>query len=1241
MKTILFLTNVTRQIAMMREAMNDLQQKRLISDACQCIWIDENTVWSSKWPDILHDMDFVLIKWMGSGLDTPFLNKCAAYLQQHKLPHYVDTAGGAADGFSDILSGGQILQLKKYFSYGGRQNISHLWLYIDNCLEHSSSAVPEPEMLPWCGIFHPDADKIYTDLNEYCHDFCHTGIPTIGILFYRAEWIWNDLAYQTALVKEIEQQHMNAVCVFSNGLPDETMGAPNLKHVFNSFFSCNGLPVIDVLLNTMKFSITSSNSMTVKHLREWYVPVLQAYTLMTDYNEWKNNIEGMNAMEISISVSMPELDGIIHSLPIANQKILDNGDYSYIPIAERIHQTVNKARKWAVLRHKSNNQKKIAIIFHNYPPSNSNIGSAVGLDSIESIQLLLARMQQCGYKIDHIPVDGKAFITELTSNATNDKTMLTETQLENAQKLDGTEYKRFFDNIEQPVQQQMTNDWGAAPGNVMEYKHNLIVPGTINGNIFITVQPPRGFGEDPDKIYHSPFTAPTHHYLAFYKWLRDVWQADAVAHIGTHGSLEWLPGKNAGLSNCCYPDLALGDLPNIYPYLITITGEGIQAKRRGSACLIEHLPAPQSQAGVYDELAELEKLMDEYIHFQHAHSSDLSHIEQLIKNKVSAANLQNEVAYDENKPFHEYIASLHNYITDLKNMQVHTGLHILGIPPAQEQDGLVEYLWLLTRLSNGKIPSLPQTIAGYYNLDYNDIIKHSEKIYAPLNITYGMLADRITEQCREIIRFLQGNDFTNKNFNAILTLPWITSGGDDFKNNLKIICQYICDTVYPNLMLTIQEQENMLRGFEGQYIEPGPSGAPSSGGADLLPTGRNFYGIDQRSLPTPAAWEIGKALGEQAINHFIADEHHYPENIGIVLWAGANMRSHGQCIAEFLYLLGIKPQWQNGSLHVTGLIPIPLEELKRPRIDVTARISGLFRDSMPLIMKLLDDSVLLTASLNEDTEQNFIKKHICTDAAGLEKEGLSQHDAWRQAAFRIFGDAPGTYGAGVGALLEAKNWQSIDDIADVYVRWGAHAYGGKAKGKYLPQQFRSRMGSLDITIKNEDNHEVNMLSSDDYNAYHGGMIAAVRSIKGSAPRSYCGDSTDRSHVVMHSVQEDAKRIFRSEAVNPKFISGMMKHGYKGAADMANYIAHSFQWDATSAVMEDWMYEKYAEKYTFDSKVQNWLRDVNPWALQRMTAVLLEANQRGLWHAKPETLSELRRLYLSMEGELEDKADNDQ
>ena len=359
----------------------------------------------------------------------------------------------------------------------------------------------------------------------------------------------------------------------------------------------------------------------------------------------------------------------------------------------------------------------------------------------------------------------------------------------------------------------------------------------------------------------------------------------------------------------------------------------------------------------------------------------------------------------------------------------------------------------------------------------------------------------------------------------------------------------------------------------------------------------------------------------------------------MVLWCGANLRSRGQCIAEFLYLLGVKPIWKKGSMRVVGLEVIPLEELKRPRIDVMARISGLFRDGMPSAVKWLDEAVRMVANLEDDVEQNYIRKHILADTEMLKEDGLDAVEAVKQAGCRLFGCKPGAYGAGVANALEAKNWSSVDDLAQIYVTWGAHAYGGEQNGAYMPKLFTKRLSVLDITIKNEDNREATMLDSDDFNSYHGGLIAAVRSFKGSAPRSYCGDSSDRQKVVVRSLDEEFRRIFRGEVLNPKHIEGMKQHGYKGAADLAGAIARCYDWDATSCVMENWMYEKVAQKYALDEKMQEWMQSVNPWAMQRIVEKLLEAQKRDMWQASAETLKELQDLYLSIEGELEERSDD--
>ncbi|SDE10569.1 cobaltochelatase subunit CobN [Sporomusa acidovorans] len=427
----------------------------------------------------------------------------------------------------------------------------------------------------------------------------------------------------------------------------------------------------------------------------------------------------------------------------------------------------------------------------------------------------------------------------------------------------------------------------------------------------ITVQPPRGFGEDPGKIYHSSDAAPTHYYLAYYYWLRDIWQADAVVHVGTHGSLEWLPGKGTGLSRDCYPDIALGDLPNIYPYIVTIVGEGVQAKRRGAACLIDYLTPPMSNAGTYDELEELEKLVDEYCQLQINQPEKAESAIDLIRKKVVVAHLDQDIAQGDDEEFSAYVGRIHAYVTDIKNMQIRVGLHILGSPPQGEV--LREYLLALTRLENGQVPSLARLLAKKDGYNYYELLENSAQLVEGKNITCGTLADRIRAASAEIIETLMERDFAEEAVEDVCKLRDYGQMAMDLQADMRTICRYICTDIAPNLGKTVQEMTNTLKALAGEFIEPSPAGAPTSGRADVLPTGRNFYGIDPRMLSSRVTWETGKKMADAVIHDYIAAEGRYPESIGIILWAGANMRTHGECIGQFLYLLGIRPVWQKGS----------------------------------------------------------------------------------------------------------------------------------------------------------------------------------------------------------------------------------------------------------------------------------------------------------------------------------------
>ena len=1232
---IIYLTNDTRRYAGMKNACLQLQDEMKISDLCMAVKLERSSEWNYVWERKLRGSSLVVARFFNNIFKSKFWEECSRFLDANHIPYVIDAVESASAGDGAGVEKSVAARLRGYTFYGGAENFRNFWLYASSLTDPSVPVSEEPKPQCWAGIYHPDMpDGYMTDLAAYREQFCKPDRPVIGLLFYRDEWIWDDLAYPAAFIREAEQKGCNALAVFTNQMPDESLGMPSIRKVFNDFFTLNGETVIDVLVSAMKFSHVGNGSLTTDELEQLGVPVLTAYTLLTTEEDWRKNPEGLNAVETSIAVALPEFDGAIHGVPIAGRNVLPDGAIEYQPMPERMAAMVDKAIKWARLHRLKNEDKKIALIFHNYPPKNYNIGSASGMDSMESATRLLARMQADGYKIDFLPESAEEFIRIMTSHATNDLSLLTDKQAEECQKLSADEYAAFFATLPEEARQKMTEQWGEAPGDIMlSDEGNILVPGTMNGNIFMTVQPARQYGMDPARAYHDPTIAPTHQYLAFYYWLREVFKADAVIHLGTHGNLEWLPGKATGLDRSSYSDIALGSLPNIYPYLMTISGEGVIAKRRSSACLIGYLPAPVAEAGAFDELAELEKMADEYSHFQKQDSEQAAELEKKIIELAHETKLDESIAYDETKPFTDYLAELHEYIEELQDSEIHVGLHVLGQPP--EGDILIGEVMHLLRLSNGPVPSLYNLWAEKFSLNFEELEKNPSAIVEAFDLTGGELLRRIRNESRAFVTAIAEKGFTEQSVNAAMQLPETAEGPEEWKQKIKSLGQYIIEEIYPRLARTTDELDHTLAALSGKYVAPGPSGSPSAGGVDLLPSGRNFYGVDPRALPSQAGWMAGKKLGDRMIEKYITDEGKYPENIGMVLWSGPNMRSSGQDIAEFLYLLGVKPVWQKGSLRVTDLEVIPLDELKRPRIDVTARISGLFRDTLPHLAELMDKAVLMVAKLDESGDDNFVRKHIREDSEALQADGASADDAWRNAAFRVFGDAPGTYGSGINVVLDAKNWESEKDLADVYVRWGGHVFGGGQRGVYQPELFKKRLAQMELTVKNEENHDMNILSSDDYNGFHGGMIAAVKSFGQKTPVSYVGDSANRGAPKIRTVAEEMKRVVRTESLNPKYIEGLMQHGYKGAMDMANRLNISFQWDATSSVMEDWMYNDYAEKYAFDPKVQQWMKKVNPWALQNIAETLLEAEQRQMWNADDETKEKLQELYLSVEGEIEE------
>ncbi|MFI5267181.1 MAG: cobaltochelatase subunit CobN, partial [Chloroflexota bacterium] len=1036
-----------------------------------------------------------------------------------------------------------------YLCHGGAVNVRNMLLLL------AGQKAEPPKELPWFGAYHRPPRE---------------GTPTIAVLFYRAHWMSGNLAFVDALCDRLEHYGCRAVPIFVYSLKPEN--AAQIEPLLRA-------AKVDAIVNTLSFATGS-----VDWIEKLDVPVLQAIISTSSQADWRRSQAGLSPLDAAMNVALPEFDGSIITVPISFKEELAQDDalgspvLRYVPEPERVDAFARLVRNWGRLRAKPNSEKRIAFVLSNYPTKNARLGNAVGLDTPASLVAVLRAMREAGYVVDDLPDTGDELIFRLIDRCSNDREFLTEQQLRDAVgHVPASTYREWFDAWPAAVREQLAGAWGEPPGSVFRQDGQLAIPGIMLGNIFVGIQPPRGFGENPIAIYHSPDMPPTHHYLAYYRWIRDVYGADAVVHVGKHGTLEWLPGKALGLSDACYPDLAITDLPHFYPFIINNPGEGAQAKRRSHAAIIDHLIPAMTTADAYNEIVQIEQLMDEYYQVQTLDPKKAPIIRDQIWETVVEAQLHRDLG-ESSLPsdFDSFLLHVDGYLCELKDSQIRDGLHILGSPPTGDQ--LVDLLLALTRLDNVEAPSMRAGQARSQGLDYQELI-------ADLVEPCVLDGVRSNGDAIEHIEALGGDLVPNVVLGEGRGSPQLASPSAEGEEQVAATLHYVKAKLVPALNQTTDEITNLLRGLEGRFIPPGPSGAPTRGMANVLPTGRNFYSVDPNTLPSPAAWQIGQELGKALLEKYLVEEGIYPESVGIVVWGTSAMRTQGDDIAEILWLLGVKPVWMKENRRVTGIELIPLTELMRPRIDVTVRISGFFRDAFPNQVHLIDDAVRMVARAKDEADdQNLVAAHYRRDG---------QTD---QALYRIFGSKPGTYGAGILPLLDAKNWQSDQDLADVYAAWGGYAYTRDDYGLAAKPQFEQRFAEISIATKNQDNREHDIFDSDDYMQYHGGMIATIRALTGNNPRQFFGDSANPTLVRVRDLDDEARRVFRSRVINPKWIEGVKRHGYKGAFELAATIDYLFGYDATAQIVEDWMYERATQAYVQDPEMQRFFAEKNPWAL---------------------------------------------
>ncbi|WP_267242321.1 cobaltochelatase subunit CobN [Streptomyces sp. PR69] len=1159
-------------------------------------------------PALLEGADLVVIRLLGGlrawqeGLDV---------LLAGDRPVVVLTGEQAPDAAlmeASTVPIGIAAEAHAYLAHGGPANLEQLARFLSDTVLLTGHGFEPPAPAPtWGRLERAERDGVEG--------------PTIAVLYYRAHHMSGNTAFVDALCGAIEDAGGRPLPLYVASLRapepellDELRAA---DAVVTTVLAAGGTRPAEAQAGG------DDESWDAGALAALDVPVLQALCLTGSREAWEENDEGLSPLDAASQVAVPEFDGRIITVPFSFKEIDEDGLPAYAADAERAARVAGIAVRHARLRYIPAAAKRIALVLSAYPTKHSRIGNAVGLDTPASAVALLRRLRAEGYDFgaEEVPGlasgDGDELIRALIEAGGHDQEWLTEEQLaRNPVRIPAADYRRWFGRLPAELREAVEEHWGPAPGEMFVDRSrnpdgDIVLAALRRGNLLILIQPPRGFGENPIAIYHDPDLPPSHHYLAAYRWIQAAREdggfgADAMIHLGKHGNLEWLPGKNAGLSAACAPDAAIGDLPLVYPFLVNDPGEGTQAKRRVHATLVDHLVPPMARAESYGDIARLEQLLDEYAAISSMDPAKLPAIRAQIWTLIQAAKLDHDLGLQDRPDddgFDDFLLHVDGWLCEVKDAQIRDGLHVLGsAPTGPERVNLVLAVLRARQIWGGTsaLPGLREALG----LDESKATRTD--------------ADAAEETARALVEAMEAADWDPAAVAAVAA---------DHGEQVAAVLEFAAREAVPRLAGTTAEIDHAVHALNGGFVPAGPSGSPLRGLVNVLPTGRNFYSVDPKAVPSRLAWETGQALADSLLERYRSDNGEWPASVGLSLWGTSAMRTAGDDVAEALALLGIRPVWDDASRRVTGLEPVPLAELGRPRIDVTLRISGFFRDAFPHTIGLLDDAVRLAASLDEPAESNFIRAHAQAD--------LAAHGDERRATTRIFGSRPGAYGAGILQLIDSRDWRTDADLAEVYTVWGGYAYGRELNGRAAREEMETAYRRIAVAAKNTDTREHDIADSDDYFQYHGGMVATVRALRGTAPEAYIGDSTRPETVRTRTLVEETSRVFRARVVNPRWIEAMRRHGYKGAFELAATVDYLFGYDATTGVVADWMYDKLAQTYVLDPENREFLQQANPWALHGIAERLLEAESRGMWaEPDPAVLQALREAYLETEGDLE-------
>ena len=1141
-------------------------------------------------------------------------------------PVWDEILGGLAEGIPVIAFGytdaswsastvplAVVSTVSTYFLYGGPLNIGNLIRYVQAEVVGADVVYDPPHKTRWEGIYHPDVGAVFDDPDVYLAWYPSRHRIRVGILFSRTHWVNGDLAVEDALIRELERNY-DVLPVFCFGVSDKEIGARSDREVIDTFFAGR----ISALIDARTFTPPRDADAFTEALAKLGVPVFHPLILYHRTEaEWRADTEGMRGSDVSWYVAMPEFFGVIEMVPLGAAESRDQAGTEgerHVPIAERVEKFVGRVKKWVDLASRPAAERRVAFILHNKPCASveASVGAGAHLDTLESVARILEAMRDRGYAVE-CPESGKALIeTIMDRKAISDFRWTSVAEIVSRggalALVEPGEYAAWFETLPPDVRTRICEAWGRPPGEEMDgvppamvHEGRIVVTGVRYGNAIVCVQPKRGCaGPRCDgevcRILHDPGVPPTHQYLATYRYIEETFGADVIVHVGTHGNFEFLPGKSVAPSDACFPDIAIGTVPHLYIYNADNPPEGTLAKRRSYATLVDHMQTVMVASDLYAGLKELEEQIADYRRAKDVDRARAHALEHTIAELLEQTGIADEIGLralrEHGSSFEDVVDAAHTAVTRIADTRIPEGMHIFGEVPEGERR--VEFVHAIMRYT-GEVRGAVLRMMGHDASVTDDaLLRDAEAAAKSLIAAFleGDLPDRAVE------RALSGL-LVRRDPEALETI----------RAGVLDLAARIDDS---------DEIGSLLSGCAGGYIAPGPSGLITRGKPEVLPTGRNFYSLDPFRVPTHAAWRIGMRLADSVVAKYVGEHGRIPENIGMYWMASDVMWADGEQLAQIFSLIGVEPIWTDGrvrSYHV-----IPLEQLGRPRIDVTVRMSGILRDCFYTCIELLDDAIREVAILDEPPEMNFVRKHA------LQGSGTA----------RIFGSGPGTYGNGVSLAVYASAWKEDADLAEVFVRWNSYAYGRSNFGEVSRETFSAQLATIDLTFNKTVTDEYDLLGCCCYFGAHGGLTGAARALSKQDVSAYYGDTRDRDRVEVRTLAEEVRRVVRAKLLNPKWIEGMKRHGYKGAGDISRQVGTVYGWEATTEEVDDRIFDDITRTFVLDPEMRQFFADENPWALEEIGRRLLEGHKRGLWDADPDVLKGLQAAYLEIEGWIEDR-----